>query len=55
MFVFVENAGEAIVSADAQTRERRGVGDRFGQRLQWSGCAQAVCTPARQNSQVLSW
>jgi hypothetical protein len=41
MFVFVEDAGEAIVSADVQTRERIGIGDRFGQRLHWSGVRDA--------------
>jgi hypothetical protein len=33
MIVFVEEAAEAIVSADAQTRECRGIGARFGRRL----------------------
>jgi hypothetical protein len=30
MIVFVEEAAETIISADAQTRERCWIGDRFG-------------------------
>lgn len=41
MIVFVEEAAEAIVSADAQTRECRGIGKRFGQRLQGSRVSDA--------------
>jgi hypothetical protein len=37
MIVFVEEAAEAIVSVDAQTRECRGIGERFGQGLQGPG------------------
>jgi len=45
MIVFVEEAAEAIVSADAQTCECRGIGDRFGQRLQGSGVRDALVRP----------
>ena len=37
MIVFVEESAESIVSADSQTCEGRGFGDRIGQRAQWSG------------------
>jgi len=32
MIVFVDESAEAIVSADVQVRECRGIGDRVGQR-----------------------
>ena len=41
MIVFVEEAAETVVAADVQTRERRQVGDRFGQLLQRSGVSDA--------------
>jgi len=37
MIAFVEEAAEAVVSADAQPVGCREIGDRFGQRLQGSG------------------
>ncbi len=45
MIVFAEEAAEAVVAADAQTRECRGIGDRFGQRLQGSGILDAPVRP----------
>jgi hypothetical protein len=42
VIVFVEEAAEAIVSADAQPR---GIGERFGQRLQGSGVGSAPVRP----------
>jgi hypothetical protein len=46
MIVSVEEAAEAIVSADAQARECRGIGERFGQGLQGSGVQDAPVRPA---------
>jgi hypothetical protein len=37
MFVFVEDAAEAIMSADRQVRGRSGIGDRGGQWVQGPG------------------
>lgn len=45
MIVFVEEAAEAIVSVDAQARACRGIGERFGQRLQGSGVRDAPVRP----------
>ncbi|MFI5888486.1 hypothetical protein ACIA5D_00010 [Actinoplanes sp. NPDC051513] len=41
MIVFVEESAEAIVSANAETGERRRIGERVGQRLQRSGVRDA--------------
>jgi hypothetical protein len=41
MIVFVEEAAEAIASADTQTGKSRGIGDRFGQRTQRPGVRDA--------------
>jgi hypothetical protein len=45
MIVFVEEAADAIVSTDAQTRECRGVGKRFPQRLQGARVSDAAVRP----------
>jgi hypothetical protein len=45
VIVLVEEAPEAIVSADAQTRECRRIGEWFGQWLQGSGVADAPVRP----------
>jgi hypothetical protein len=41
MVVFVEESGEAITSADVQVRDRGWVGDRLGERAQWSSVRDA--------------
>ena len=41
----MEEAAEAIVSADAQTGERRRIDERFGQRLERSGVSDAPVRP----------
>jgi len=45
MIVFMEEAAEAIVSADAQTGERRRIDERFGQRLERSGVSDVPVRP----------
>jgi len=45
MIVFAEESAEAIVSADAQTGECRGIDERFGQRLKRSGVSDAPVRP----------
>ncbi|WP_018223685.1 hypothetical protein [Salinispora pacifica] len=38
----MEEAAESVVSVDVQVRQRCGVGDRLGQRTQWSGVGGVV-------------
>jgi hypothetical protein len=45
LLVFAEESGEAIVSADAQAGECRGIDERFGQRLKRSGVSDAAVRP----------
>jgi len=45
MIVFVEESAESVVSADAQTGEGYGFGDRLGQRAQWPGVRDAAVRP----------
>jgi len=42
MIVFVEDATEAVTSVDVQVGEPVRVGDRFGQRCEWSGVGDAL-------------
>lgn len=42
MFVFVEDASEAVVSVDVQVGEPVRIGDRFGQRCQWPDVGDAL-------------
>jgi len=42
MFVFVQHAAEAVTSVDGQVGEPVQVGDRFGQRCEWSGVRDAL-------------
>ena len=45
MFVFVDDAAEAVASADGEVRDLVWIGDRFGQWLQWSGVRDAPVGP----------
>ena len=47
MFVLVQNTAETITSTDGQPGELVWVGDRFGQRLEWSGVGDALVRPVR--------
>jgi hypothetical protein len=42
MIVFLEDAAEAVTSVDVQVGEPVRVGDRFGQRCEWSGVGDAL-------------
>ena len=39
---FVQGAAEAVVSSDVQVNDLVGAGERFGQRMQRSGVAEAL-------------
>ena len=45
MFVLVQDAPEAITSVGVQVGDPMGVGDRFGQRGEWSGVRDALMRP----------
>jgi hypothetical protein len=42
MFVFVQGAAEAVASSHVEAGDPAGVGERFGQRVQWSGVRDAL-------------
>ena len=45
MVVFVQCAAEAVASSDVQAGDLAGIGERFGQRAQWSGVGDALMRP----------
>jgi hypothetical protein len=45
MFVLVQNAAEAIASADVEAGNPVRIGDRLGQQLEWSGVGDALVRP----------
>jgi hypothetical protein len=45
MVVFVEEAAEAVTPMDVQVGEPVWIGDRFGQRREWSGVGDALMRP----------
>jgi hypothetical protein len=47
MFVFIEEAAEAVPSADVQVCDCGWVGDRLGEPAQWSGIGDAPMGPVR--------
>jgi len=42
MFVLVQDAAETIASTDVEAGKPVRIGDRFGQRLEWSGVGDAL-------------
>jgi hypothetical protein len=47
VFVLVQEAAEAIASADVEVGKSVWIDDRFGQRLEWSGVGDALMWPVR--------
>jgi hypothetical protein len=45
MLVLVEDAAEAVVSADVKTCDARRIGDWWGRRSQWSAVGDALVRP----------
>jgi len=45
MFVLVQDAAETIASTDVEAGKPVQIGDRFGQRLEWSGVGDALVRP----------
>lgn len=45
MFVLVQDAAEMIASSDVEAGKPVRMGDRFGQRLEWSGVGDALVRP----------
>jgi hypothetical protein len=43
VFVFVQEAAEAVAATDAEPAELDRVGDRFGQRDEWPGVGRNWC------------
>jgi len=42
VFVLVQDAADAVTSVDVQLDEPGRIGDRFGQRREWSGVGNAL-------------